>query len=208
MTDVRSFDAPTLCSCGAVACAAHTALSHRNAAAVPAAIQGVRMGQKIIAAIAGVTLVAFAAVGAFASQGGGQQTQGEPTVTDTATATPTEEGTSTPTATSTGEPDATDTPAPTDTPDPTVTATPTPGDEDGEDDDVHGIPDSNPSKRPNDDDVCEKGETDIKITPSGNRVNVPCHAANKDHKEKKEKHGDDESEEDEDEEDDEEEGDN
>ena len=43
--------------------------------------------------------------------------------------------------------------------------------------DVHGIPDSNPSHHPEDGDgVCEKGETVIKTTPSGNRVNVPCHA--------------------------------
>jgi hypothetical protein len=48
--------------------------------------------------------------------------------------------------------------------------------------DVHGIPDSNPVYSPDDGDgVCEKHESVIKTTPSGNQVNVPCHAA---------KHGD------------------
>ena len=149
------------------------------------------MGKKILGSIAAVLLVSLAAVGAFASQDG-VQTQGEPTVTDTETATPTEESTATPTEestatpTSTAEPDATDTPE----------ATATPGDDDDEDD-THGIPDSNPSKQPNDDDVCEKGETEIKTTPSGNRVNVPCHVADKgEHEQNKNKHdaddGDDE----------------
>jgi hypothetical protein len=40
--------------------------------------------------------------------------------------------------------------------------------------DVHGIPDSNPVYQPTDG-HCDKHESDIKITPSGNRVNVPCH---------------------------------
>ena len=41
-----------------------------------------------------------------------------------------------------------------------------------------GIPDSNPVKHPEDGDgVCEKHETVVKVTPSGNHVNVPCHAA-------------------------------
>ncbi len=42
--------------------------------------------------------------------------------------------------------------------------------------DVHGIPAGNPNHHPDDGDgVCEKGETIIKTTPSGNKVNVPCH---------------------------------
>jgi hypothetical protein len=40
-----------------------------------------------------------------------------------------------------------------------------------------GIPDHNPVFSPDDGDgVCEKHETRVKTTPSGNRVNVPCHA--------------------------------
>jgi hypothetical protein len=43
--------------------------------------------------------------------------------------------------------------------------------------DIVGIPEDNPNHQPDDgDDVCDKGETDIKITPSENQVNVPCHA--------------------------------
>jgi hypothetical protein len=42
---------------------------------------------------------------------------------------------------------------------------------------IVGIPEDNPNHQPADgDDVCDKGETDIKITPSENQVNVPCHA--------------------------------
>ena len=138
------------------------------------------MGQRIIAVIAGVVLVSVAAAGAFASQDD-IETQGEltPTATDTETATPTEEATeeptSTPTEAATEEPTATPTEAATEEP----TATP---DEGGEDGGVHGIPDSNPVKEPNGDDVCEKGETDIKTTPNGTQVMVPCHAADNEHK--------------------------
>jgi hypothetical protein len=46
-------------------------------------------------------------------------------------------------------------------------------------DSTHGIPDSNPSHQPEDGDgVCEKGETVVKITPSGNHVTVPCQTTN------------------------------
>ena len=47
---------------------------------------------------------------------------------------------------------------------------------------THGIPDSNPSHQPADGDgVCEHGETVVKITPSGNRVTVPCQAVGHGH---------------------------
>ena len=49
-------------------------------------------------------------------------------------------------------------------------------------DDHVGIPDDNPSHHPEDGDgECEKGETVIKTTPSGKRVNVPCQAAEHGH---------------------------
>jgi hypothetical protein len=90
------------------------------------------------------------------------------TPTDTATATPTD--TATPTPADTASPTATNTATPT----VTNTATPTPGEGQR---DVVGIPDSNPSKHPeNGDGVCDKGETVIKIVPSGKQVNVPCQA--------------------------------
>jgi hypothetical protein len=104
--------------------------------------------------------------------------------TDTPTATDTPGGpTNTPSPTNTpGGP--TDTPAPTDTPS-ADTATPTPTDTPAADTptptagagegDVHGIPDGNPSHHPEDGDgICQHGETVIKTTPSGNKVNVPC----------------------------------
>jgi hypothetical protein len=48
--------------------------------------------------------------------------------------------------------------------------------------DVHGIPDSNPVFQPeNGDGVCEHGETVVKVTPSGNKVTVPCQAVNHGH---------------------------
>jgi hypothetical protein len=111
----------------------------------------------------------------------------ESTAVEEATATPTpaevEEDTPTPTPTEVNE----DTP----TPEPTeATPTPTPGEGQR---DVVGIPDSNPSKQPEDGDgVCEKGETVIKTTPSGKQVNVPCQAV-KSHGNKA-GHGDDEEE--------------
>ena len=49
--------------------------------------------------------------------------------------------------------------------------------DDDDDADIHGIPDANPSYEPNDDEDCEKGETEINTTPSGTEVSVPCHAA-------------------------------
>lgn len=126
-----------------------------------------------------------------------------PTATNTAAATDTPAPTDTPgaatnTPTSTNTPGAatstptsTDTPA-ADTPTPSATASPCAtgddaddeADDDGgtgstdscdSDDDVHGIPDANPSHHPEDGDVeCEHGETVNKTTPNGNSVNVPC----------------------------------
>lgn len=106
----------------------------------------------------------------------------EPSV---ATPTPTEvvdENTPTPTPTAAVD-EGTPTPTPAaeeGTPTPTATA----ADEDHGPRDVVGIPDDNPSKRPEDGDgVCEKGETVIKTTPSGKQVTVPCQAdkSNKTH---------------------------
>ncbi len=42
---------------------------------------------------------------------------------------------------------------------------------------IVGIPTANPHFKPSDDGDCEKGETLVKTTPSGERVNVPCQAA-------------------------------
>jgi hypothetical protein len=48
--------------------------------------------------------------------------------------------------------------------------------------DTHGIPDSNPVHHPEDGNgVCEKGETVVKITPSGNKVTVPCQSVGHGH---------------------------
>jgi hypothetical protein len=117
---------------------------------------------RIVAIIAGGLLVSLAAVGAFASQEG-------PSVNETATATDTA------TSTATDTPEATETPEATDTPE--ATETDEADDADGNHEDgLHGIPDDNPSHEPNDDDVCEQGETEIKTTPSGTEVVVPCHA--------------------------------
>lgn len=170
------------------------------------------MRQKIIGTGIGVTLVMLAAVGAFASQDAvnlladptatptsadaTSTTTPNPTATGTAAATQTPDGTatSTPAATETAAP--TGTPGATNTPEATATAgasatpdatgTPSGGDDDEEvDDDVHGIPDSNPSHKDDDGDgECEKGETTVKTTPSGTDVTVPCqadkHGSNKD----------------------------
>ena len=123
---------------------------------------------------------------------------------ETAVATETPEATPTPEATETPEvgdtPEATETAQPTDTPDTTETpeATPTPAASEtpevtetpeatgtpgatetpeGGQRDVVGIPEDNPSHQPDDGDgVCEKGETTVKTTPSGNLVSVPCHS--------------------------------
>ena len=94
-----------------------------------------------------------------------------------ATATPTPESeptaTATPEATPTATPEATPTPTPESEPE----ATATPEDDETGPRDVVGIPDDNPVKQPeNGDGVCEKGETVIKTTPSGNLVSVPCRA--------------------------------
>lgn len=105
------------------------------------------------------------------------ETPVDPTGTpDDATETPTPEATGTPTdGTPTLEPTATPADA---TPTAEVSATPV------DDDDVSGIPDSNPSKHPEDGDgVCEKGETIVKTTPSGKQVTVPCHAGGDDDEE-------------------------
>jgi hypothetical protein len=166
--------------------------------------------QKIIATGAGIVLVSLAAVGAFASQDG--MTFQELEATETSEATETLEPTETvePTPTEEAEPteEAVEADEPTDC-------------SEGEDeeeldaagegeatdgDGCHGIPDSNPVFGPDDGDgECEKHETGTKTTPSGNVVNVPCHAsdAEKDEHENSNKHdGDDEGE---DEEEDEEE---
>ena len=172
------------------------------------------MRQQVLAAIAGVTLASLAAVGAFASQDAvnlledptetpiATDTPSDPTETatpdGTETAVPTatntpEDGTPTSEATETATPEATGTP---DDATPTPEATGTPGGE--EEDDTRGIPDSNPSKHPEDGDgVCEKGETVVKTTPSGNKVTVPCHAG--DDLDEEEAAGDDDEDEDEDE---------
>lgn len=39
------------------------------------------------------------------------------------------------------------------------------------------FPDGNPVFEPDEDGDCEKHESDIETTPSGNEVMVPCHAA-------------------------------
>lgn len=129
-----------------------------------------------------------------------QETTETPVATETPLATETPEATPTPEATGTPEasdtPEATetvqptDTPGPTDTPEATPTGTPeaseTPeGTEtpeatetpEGGRRDIVGIPEDNPVHQPDDGDgVCDKGETTVKETPSGNLVNVPCHS--------------------------------
>jgi hypothetical protein len=161
----------------------------------------VTVRQKIIAAAIAMTLGSFAAVGAFASQdavdlgaaahllsGGvlGVEVTPDPalTPTDTATVEPTSTETvvatetSTPEATTTGTPEATSTADPSETPEATETAEDDADSEDENDNDVHGIPTTNPSHHPEDGDgECEKGETVVKTTPSGTQVNVPCQAA-------------------------------
>jgi len=144
------------------------------------------MKTRIIGIAAGTVLAGVAAVATFASSDF-VSTQEDPTptaeATETATATTTPDATQTPTETAT--------PEPTDTAEPDPTATP-----DGEDDDRHGIPDSNPVFSPDDDDECEKHETREKTTPSGNIVTVPCHAADKELPHDKNKGGPDDEEED------------
>lgn len=156
------------------------------------------MRQKIIGAGIAAVLVSLAAVGAFASQDGlnllvlpTDTPTATPVSTDTPIATDTPSATDTPAAT--GTPAATDTPAATSTPGPSETATPTgtpaatdtpsatdtPAPSTTPDDrGVHGIPTTNPSHRPEDGDgVCQRGETIVKTTPSGNKVTVPCQTA-------------------------------
>ena len=149
----------------------------------------------VVAALSAGSAVAFASQDSVfrGTDSGTSQVVGQeetPTVeaTDVIEATPTpestavEEATPTPTATEVEE----DTPTP--TPTEVNEATPTPGEGQR---DVVGIPDSNPSKHPeNGDGVCDKGETVIKTTPSGKQVNVPCQAV-KPHGNKA-GHGDDE----------------
>jgi hypothetical protein len=131
------------------------------------------------------------------------------TATVTATATGTETGTSTTTATVTATGTTTPTvdsedarhgdcttsatvsatATATATPTATSTATAAAGganDDQGEngnsnhDCDIKGIPSTNPNHQPEaTPGVCQKGETVIKTTPSGEQVNVPCQAADK-----------------------------
>jgi hypothetical protein len=142
---------------------------------------------KLVAAAIALALTSFAAVGAFASQDGGvfkvlsggvlsagttptnTPAVDLPTATDTPSATDTAAATEPPEATDT--PTETDTPEATDTPDATATS--------GEDSDrgVKGIPTTNPAHHPGDDNgQCDKGDTEVKTTPSGTQVNVPCQA--------------------------------
>jgi hypothetical protein len=144
------------------------------------------MTKNILAIGAAATLVLLATVGAFAAQDrlpvlsssldllaadtptpdATQTATPEGTATETATAEPTATGTVEPTATGTLEATATGTPSgATETPTPEPTSTP----------DIHGIPEDNPAHHDdNGDDVCDKHETIIKTTPSGNLVRVPC----------------------------------
>ncbi len=121
------------------------------------------LGQKAIAGIVIATLAIGATVGAFASQD----------MLPFDGATDLFQTDETPTAEPTEAPDATETPEPADTPESEeLEATETP---DTDDDEVHGIPDDNPSHDAEDgDDDCEPGETVVKTTPSGEQVNVPC----------------------------------
>jgi hypothetical protein len=140
----------------------------------------------------------------LASLTAAQETTETPVATETAVATETPEATPTPEATETPEvsdtPEATETAQPTDTPEstgtpeatPTSEATGTPeasetpeatatpeatGTPESGQRDVVGIPEDNPVHQPDDGDgVCEKGETTVKTTPSGNLVSVPCHS--------------------------------
>lgn len=144
---------------------------------------------KIAASVIIGALSLGTAISTFASQDMlPGQSQDEVTVSQTAeetvVPTPTPEGeleaTATPTPESEAAPTATATPeaTPTATPEASeATATATPEDDETGPRDVVGIPDSNPVKQPEDGDgVCEKGETVIKTTPSGNLVSVPCRA--------------------------------
>jgi hypothetical protein len=146
---------------------------------------------KIAASVIIGALSLGTAISTFASQDMlPGQSQDEVTISQTAeetvvpTATPEGEleATATPTPESEAEPTATATPeaseaTPTPTPESEPEATATPEDDETGPRDVVGIPDDNPVKVPEDGDgVCEKGETVIKTTPSGNLVNVPCRA--------------------------------
>jgi hypothetical protein len=168
-------------------------------------MEGIIVRNPIVAAAIALTLASFAAIGAVASQesgmfrslsGGVLSADTTPTDTATATNTPavdvptatdTPEATETPSATDT--PQATDTPSPTSTSQAEATATPSPeatatgGDkDDNHDRDVKGVPTSNPAHHPGDDDGnCDKGETEVKTTPSGTQVDVPCQAAGDHH---------------------------
>lgn len=156
------------------------------------------MRQKIIAGVLALTLTSFAAVGAFASQDGGHGFRsllsGGALNSDT---TPTETSTATETATATLEATETATATPTDTATATVTgsatetATATATVAGGEEDEraIKGVPTTNPSHFPDDGDgECDPGETDVKTTPSGTQVNVPCQAAD-DHGQERDEHG-------------------
>lgn len=157
-------------------------------------VRRVDLRQKVLGAGIALVLVSFAAVGAFAAQDA-VTTELVPTETPTTEATATAAETTEPTATSTTEPTETSTPEATETATPEATETPTAEatetpaatataeatettePEEGQRD-IKGIPSSNPSHDDgNGDDVCDKGETVIKTTPSGVQVRVPCQAA-------------------------------
>lgn len=132
---------------------------------------------KTVVAAVGSVLALGAAMATFAAQDtlpgrsadSIQQVEVEPS------ATPTDEAVIDPTATPT--PQAEEESSPTPESEATPTSTPEADDDAGQRD-VVGIPDDNPNHQPDDGDgVCEKGETEVKTTPSGKQVNVPCHAA-------------------------------
>jgi hypothetical protein len=163
-----------------------------------------------IAAAVFVSIVSMAAIGTFAAEDFTGEVGDEtvvalqtetatPEVTETPTdatptpedatptpedATPTpEDGTPTPEATATAF-DGTATPEATGTSEPEPTPTPEDGDGEGGPRDIKGIPTHNPNWTDDDGDgICEKGETKIKTTPSGNQVRVPCHAGKDDEEE-------------------------
>src|SRR5262245_6878118 len=168
----------------------------------------------LIGAVVFVAIASMAAIGTFAAEDFTGQVGDEtvvaletetatPEVTETPTdATPTPETTETPTdATSTPEATATaadPTATPEDgTPTPEATGTTEPeatptedGDSEGGPRDIKGIPTHNPNWTDDDGDgICEKGETKIKTTPSGNQVRVPCHAGQDDEDEEEETSG-------------------
>ena len=127
------------------------------------------MRHKLIATVLGVGLIGLAAVGAFASQDGVQTNVETPTATSKPRRRTRPRQQTLPSARR---------------PRPrhqrkhrrTIKAEGTEGPESERT--IKGIPTDNPNHHPdNGDGVCEKGETAIKTTPSGVKVNVPCQAA-------------------------------